>query len=302
MKPPTILLVVLSSVPSSLFGLSSFPKIQRGPRPGLLTDETIAEDVLSSVPSSGLSIQRGPRPELPTDGTIVEDGAYGLAMIALFRIAMSTASGYKSDRPFYNTSPGESYRGLVDISRRLFSVTEEDTAERVKQVLRAFPTQPRLLGGNQVSCELLALLTPALMRFLVGPASCEEWDHPSGDAWKSKVVIKQCRFLEASGCKGMCVGLCQRPTEAFFNEELDLPMTMRPNFEDLSCELTWGRRPEDAKDDPVQDLQCFSGCSLMQGIQTEAGPVKVSDMHRRPAAVKSPPKDTSGEGECVLAA
>ena len=33
----------------------------------------------------------------------------------------------------------------------------------------------------------------------------------------------------------------QRPTEEFFGETFGLPLTMNPNFEDLSCEMVFGQ-------------------------------------------------------------
>lgn len=37
---------------------------------------------------------------------------------------------------------------------------------------------------------------------------------------RSAVKIQKCRYLETSGCVGMCVNLCKVPTQYFFNEEL----------------------------------------------------------------------------------
>ena len=56
----------------------------------------------------------------------------------------------------------------------------------------------------------------------------------TSETWRSGVLIKKCRYLEASGCVGLCVNLCKRPTEAFFADAFGLPLTMVPNFEDLS--------------------------------------------------------------------
>jgi hypothetical protein len=36
----------------------------------------------------------------------------------------------------------------------------------------------------------------------------------------SGVQIERCRYLEESGCTGMCVNLCKFPTQTFFTEEL----------------------------------------------------------------------------------
>ena len=44
-------------------------------------------------------------------------------------------------------------------------------------------------------------------------------------------------YLAESGCVGMCVNLCKAPVQTFFTEQLGMPLTMSPNFEDLSCEM-----------------------------------------------------------------
>lgn len=37
------------------------------------------------------------------------------------------------------------------------------------------------------------------------------------------------RYLENSGCVGMCVNMCKIPTQDFFNNEFGLPLTMTPS-------------------------------------------------------------------------
>lgn len=58
-----------------------------------------------------------------------------------------------------------------------------------------------------------------------------------GQQQMSAVKIERCRYLAESGCTGMCINLCKSPTQAFFTEQLGMPLTMTPNFEDLSCEV-----------------------------------------------------------------
>ena len=58
---------------------------------------------------------------------------------------------------------------------------------------------------------------------------------------RSTVHIKKCRYLEDSGCTGMCVNMCKMPTQTFFTDDFGLPLTMTPNFEDLSCDMVFGQ-------------------------------------------------------------
>ena len=121
--------------------------------------------------------------------------------------------------------------------------------------------QPQLLQNDHVSLEGLATLTPGLFPFLVGPCRRESWEASDGTPWRSKVVIERCRFLEESACKGMCVGLCKQPTEAYF-ASINLPLSLTPNFEDGSCEMCWGRAPQD--DDLADaDMGCYGSCGLL---------------------------------------
>jgi hypothetical protein len=52
--------------------------------------------------------------------------------------------------------------------------------------------------------------------------------------------------------------------QRFFTDDFGLPLTMNPNFEDLSCEMIFGQAPpENLKNDPVYDKPCFaSQCSI----------------------------------------
>lgn len=46
--------------------------------------------------------------------------------------------------------------------------------------------------------------------WLVGDMEVQEQDiefKGSQEQWGSKVVIKKCRYLEVSGCKGMCINM-----------------------------------------------------------------------------------------------
>jgi len=189
---------------------------------------------------------------------VQKDGLFGLVMIAAFRVAMGRMAGWQSEEPWFTGGPGASYNGLVQIARRLFACSPESTSNRVKNVLRAFPTQPQLLTNNAFSFEILGALTPLLFPFLVGQCRTEPWESSSGKTIRSRVVIERCRFLESSRCKGMCVGLCKIPTEEYFTRELGIPLSMTPNFETGGCELVWGKSPSDIEN--FSDLTCYNDC------------------------------------------
>jgi hypothetical protein len=50
------------------------------------------------------------------------------------------------------------------------------------------------------------------------------------------VLVDRCRYLEQSGCAAVCVNSCKVPTQEFFATKMGLPLTMTPNYENLSCQ------------------------------------------------------------------
>ncbi len=87
--------------------------------------------------------------------------------------------------------------------------------------------------------------------------------------WESGTKLLECRFLQESGCKSTCLHLCKLPTQAFFNEELGLPLRMTPNFDDCSCTFEFGLRPLPVDEDPAFSTPCWVTCSLAK--EKEAG-------------------------------
>lgn len=53
------------------------------------------------------------------------------------------------------------------------------------------------------------------------------------EVWANSVKIERCRYLESVQCKGACANICKLPTQTFFTEDLGMPVTMKPNFDDL---------------------------------------------------------------------
>jgi hypothetical protein len=85
---------------------------------------------------------------------------------------------------------------------------------------------------------------------------------------RSVVHIKKCRYLENSGCVGLCTNMCKVPTQSFFTNDFGLPLTMNPNFEDLSCDMIFGQAPPPLEHDPVYTQPCFvPQCSLAAGVE-----------------------------------
>lgn len=85
---------------------------------------------------------------------------------------------------------------------------------------------------------------------------------PSSEVWMSGVKLTECRYLAESGCKSACINLCKIPTQRLFLEDLGLPLTMSPNYEDCSCEMKFGVYPPPLEEDPAFKTLCFSTCGL----------------------------------------
>eukprot|EP00957_Ditylum_brightwellii_P141316 10767050-Ditylum_brightwellii.AAC.1 len=80
------------------------------------------------------------------------------------------------------------------------------------------------------------LMTPVLPPFYrifmsgIVPKLGTDYDGPSKtnrrkDGMPGGLVVEKCKFLQESGCKGMCLNICKLPAQDFFKEELGLPLT-----------------------------------------------------------------------------
>lgn len=49
-------------------------------------------------------------------------------------------------------------------------------------------------------------------------------------------------------------------TQAFFAQEMGLPVTMTPNYEDLSCTFAFGKTPPPQSEDPAFTSPCLTQC------------------------------------------
>jgi hypothetical protein len=77
----------------------------------------------------------------------------------------------------------------------------------------------------------------------------------------------------------------QVPTQSFFTNDFGMPLTMNPNFEDLSCEMVFGQAPPPLEQDPVYTQSCFvPQCSLADRIE----PCPKTDTERAKARQQIP--------------
>lgn len=59
----------------------------------------------------------------------------------------------------------------------------------------------------------------------------------------------------------MCVNMCKTATQDFFCNDFGLPLTIKPNFEDKSCDFYFGLTPPPIEKDEALTFGCTAGCS-----------------------------------------
>lgn len=84
----------------------------------------------------------------------------------------------------------------------------------------------------------------------LGACACEEhpstrrlWEHGHSAERGQRQACRKC-MAPGALCTSPLL-LPQAPTQAFFTEQLGMPLTMTPNFEDYSCEVGWLLLPDD---------------------------------------------------------
>ena len=220
------------------------------------------------------------------DCTSYDDNAVDRLFIWLFSRKMAAAVGQGTEL--------DGYDGFVDLSQKIVQGRSPDQQRQVVSrvlnslvpalVLKGIRT---LFSPTQLVCELNAWFATQMFEWLVGPCEVTEVEVslPDGSVrhQKSGVQIQKCRYLEQSRCVGTCVNLCKVPTQEFFTQEFGIPLTMTPNFEDMSCTMAFGQQAPLSEDDPAFNEPCLLDQCDIANPKAKACP-KASD-----AAAKSAP-------------
>ncbi|PSC69941.1 histone deacetylase [Micractinium conductrix] len=163
------------------------------------------------------------------------------------------------------------YDAIIDLTRRLNTMhgSAHGTQEATVGILRSlFP--PWLPGAFSVmfsrpmprlSCQLNAWATWLTCQWLMGECEVNDVEIDGGGIGQGHgVLIKRCRYLEEAGCASVCLNSCKAPTQAFFSRHMGLPLDMRPNYEDYSCQFSFGKSPPPESEDPAFATPCFQQC------------------------------------------
>ncbi|XP_042011910.1 beta-carotene isomerase D27, chloroplastic-like isoform X4 [Salvia splendens] len=164
----------------------------------------------------------------------------------------------------------EGYEGLVEAatmaSRRFNSIQQKGV---VIDTLKAALPAPLLLlikktaPPSKFSRELFAVFTTIFFAWLIGPCQVKESEF-EGRKENNVVYVPKCRFLEETNCVGMCTNLCKMPSQLFIKDSLGMPITMVPNFEDMSCEMKFGVEPPPQSLDPAFTQPCYKQCKAIK--------------------------------------
>ncbi|MEL6158804.1 MAG: DUF4033 domain-containing protein [Cyanobacteria bacterium J06623_5] len=199
---------------------------------------------------------------------------------------MHTAEGYQDNlldrlfiwlfsRKMAKALSGETqksgYDGFVDLSQQIMQGRSADEQQAVvTRVLQSLVPAPILwvirtvFSPTRLVCVLNAWFAAQMFEWLVGPCAVENAEVKGLDgevrSQPSAVHIEKCRYLEDSQCVGMCVNMCKLPTQTFFTEKFGIPLTMEPNFENLSCVMTFGRQAADISEDDAIAQPCLAQC------------------------------------------
>ena len=205
-----------------------------------------------------------------TQTTLQPDTSYNDTLldrlfIALFTRKMARVSGA--------TSTIKGYERIVALSRQIMRGRSADQQQQaVAAILNSFVPSPVLafirfaFSPTRLVCELNAWFASMMFEWLVGPCQVEaaEVTTPDGVVVQSSgVYIEKCRYLEQSGCVGMCVNMCKLPTQKFFTEQFGIPLTMTPDFETLSCRMIFGQPPALEPKSAYQH-PCLESCPTAQ--------------------------------------
>eukprot|EP00798_Chlamydomonas_sp_ICE-L_P014191 gene14191-20160_t len=196
------------------------------------------------------------------DKTLYKDSMADLAMIKLYTGKMA------SQIPGVRVPLIARYEDFVRVSKELMKGRSPiEQRLLVRNVL--FSIMPTSLPAtfrtmfppSKMSAEINARMATLGFGWLVGNTELRQdvikVSPTESRVQNSVVLIKKCRYLEASGCVGLCTNLCKMPTQSFFTDDCGLPLTMVPNWEDLSCEMRFGEPPPPMEEDEAFTQPCF---------------------------------------------
>lgn len=134
------------------------------------------------------------------------------------------------------------------------------------QIRAGVPPLPGLSGMMQTLIppemmrEMNATVASEAAEWMFGPTTRETMAGPNGGD-VTVVNVKKCRYLEATGCAGVCVNMCKLPAQDVMASEFGVPVYMAPNFETGGCRMFFGQEPLPESVDPAMRAPCSALCA-----------------------------------------
>ena len=165
----------------------------------------------------------------------------------------------------------QNYADLMSLINEMTKSRPVQTVHRQgkNMLVRLFPTwllpQYKWMFSKpfpKFSAWMNAWVTNWTTNWLMGNSKVYDLILPDGNVAKEQgLLIEKCRFLETAGCIKTCLHACKIPTQSFFLEEMGLPVTLKPNFTDLSCKFEFGVMPIPLeKDEDIINTPCLQIC------------------------------------------
>ena len=205
------------------------------------------------------------------------DNALDTVLLVIFRKLVQQQTGYTSAKP--------GILGLLDEGREYMLRPDQTPEAQHKMVFNTLsglltPVMPpiyktfmsgtywqRWLGPDfgpwPWAGALTTWITPIFFAFLVGPSR----PNRRKDGALGGLVVEKCKFLQESGCKGLCLNQCKLPAQQFFTESLGLQLTVSPNFETQECQWSFGETAVPHQLDPSFPKGCLAGCPTRAALR-----------------------------------
>lgn len=167
-------------------------------------------------------------------------------------------------------SSEEGYQGIIDLTRRLNALgSPRDTQVLTRRILNSLfpgwlPPAFKIMFARPLptlSYRLNAFATWLTCQWLMGECDINDVEIDGGEIGQGHgVLVRRCRYLEESGCVGVCINSCKIPTQEFFEKDMGLPLTMEPNYETFECQFSFGKTPLPKEQDEAFQSACFTQC------------------------------------------
>ncbi|KAG8458263.1 hypothetical protein KFE25_001555 [Diacronema lutheri] len=213
--------------------------------------------------------------------------------MARFRSKLALELGRDSPQP------PRAYAGITDLIAALHERDGGQAAIMVESASRRvlcslFPNWPPLNPPGTVgllhwfgvlfaapfpvfSARLNAWVTWSAAQWLMGRCEVSDVDDPAdvarlvaGSGRGQLLRVCRCRYLEETKCASICVNTCKMPTQAFFNEDMHVALTIVPNYETFECQFKFGVPPSADDEADAREIACFSECPSRRAARAHA--------------------------------